>query len=76
MANQRQTKILPIQGISVVPYVNDYYAVRLHGVPNGAFYWQYAAKHWQGVTRANRLLRPCSSYDECLLSVVEAMEAV
>ena len=59
--------------ISVVPGVDQYFTVQYNGVPHGGFYYQPHSKQWQGVTRANRLLTPTPSRDECMHGVIDAI---
>ncbi len=71
-----QLKISDHPGITVRPGADFYFTVLYNGVPNGAFWYQPAGKHWQGITRSNRLLTPTPSSDDCLQGVIDHMESI
>ena len=63
-------------GITIRQGADLYFTVLYNGVPNGAFWYQPAGKHWQGITRSNRLLSPTPSIDDCLAGVIDKMESI
>jgi len=59
--------------IQIEAGVDLYHTVLFKGEPNGAFYYQARSKLWQGITRANRLLTPTPSRDDCIAGVIDAI---